>query len=391
MKLTINHKYMILQGLFWMLYCVAGGFISLCLQSRGLDNQGIGVVTAIFGIASALLQLFLGRICDKYPFLSWKKMILFLSVPFLIICILMTWTPGKLPGALFVGMLLLLGNTIMPFINSALSSYMLHGESINFGVSRGIGSGMYALLALLIGNLAADYGTNAVSISGIVISILFIIVTYSMPYMDQPEKHEQKKTSIQKGFIRRYPAFLVMYISFILLLTSHNLVGTYLLQIIQSFGGTSQEFGITIAIQAIVEVPVLFIFSFLLKKTTSRTLMVVAAFGYGIKALGYALSGSILAIYLLQFTQMLSFALYASASVYYTIDVIKKEDQITGQALMTSVLAIGTVIGSLTGGWVLDHYGINSMLWVNVFISGAGIILAVISNQMFKKRLLTYH
>jgi hypothetical protein len=128
---------MAMQGLFWMLFCVSSGFISLYLQGRGLGNAEIGTVTAIFGILAALLQPVLGGITDRSNRLTWRSMILMLAIPYLLICIAMPLIPGAWAGALFMGLLILLGNTIIPFINSAHFYYSHTGEYINFGVARG--------------------------------------------------------------------------------------------------------------------------------------------------------------------------------------------------------------------------------------------------------------
>jgi PPP family 3-phenylpropionic acid transporter len=378
-KLSINTRYKAMQGLFWMLFCVSSGFISLYLQGRGLGNAGIGTVTAIFGMLAALLQPVMGGITDRSSRLTWRKMILLLAIPYLLICVVMPFIPGAWAGALFMGLLILLGNTIMPFINSAHFDYSHAGEYINFGVARGIGSGLYALMALIIGVLAEKYGVEMVPISGILIAMLFIVVVFRMPSTTESIAKAPREKTIQKGFLLRYPAFTFMLLACLLMLTTHNIVNTYLLQIIQSLGGNSGQLGIALAIQAVVEVPVLFGFSRLLKRFRPKTLMLTAAIGFALKALMYAVSGSVLMIYLIQFTQMISFALFVSASVYYTSEIISKEDQITGQAFMTSMMAAGTVLGGLTGGWLLELSGMTSMLSVNVIIAMLGIGFAIVS------------
>jgi MFS transporter, PPP family, 3-phenylpropionic acid transporter len=379
MKMTINSRYKVLQGLFWMLFCVGSGFISLYLQGRGLGTAGIGTVTALFGILAALLQPMLGRICDRSNRLTWRSMILMLSVPFLIFCFIMPFIPGEWTSAVFIGMLMLLANVIMPFVNSAHFYYSQAGENINFGVARGIGSGLYALLALFIGVLAEYCGIEIVPLAGIMISGAFIIVISRMPCTAKVVTKVPIENAIQKGFLLRYPAFTLMLLASLLMLTSHNIVNTYLLQILQSLGGDSSQLGITMAIQAVVEIPILFSFSKLIKYFRPTSLMLIAAIGYALKATFYAVSSNIPMIYITQFTQMCSFAIFASASVYYTSERIAEEDQITGQAYMTSMIAAGTVLGSLIGGWVLEFSDMTTMLSVNVIVSIFGVLLAIVS------------
>ena len=379
MNLSINTRYKAMQGLFWMLFCVSSGFISLYMQGRGLGEAGIGTVTALFGILAALLQPVLGGITDRSRRLTWRRMILTLATPYLLICIVMPFIPGAWAGAIFMGLLILLGNTMMPFINSAHFYYSHAGEYINFGVARGIGSGLYALLALIIGFLAEKYGIEMVPISGILIVFLFILVVFRMPSNDEPVEKATRQKTLQKGFLLRYPAFTFMLLACLLMLTSHNVPNTFLLQIIQYLGGNSSQLGIALAIQAVVEVPVLFGFSKLLKHFRPRSMMLTAAIGFALKALMYAISTSVLMVYIIQIAQMISFALFVSASVFYTSEIIAKADQTTGQAYMTSMIAVGTVLGSLAGGWILELSGMTAMLSVNVVIAMVGVGFALIS------------
>lgn len=379
MNLSINTRYKAMQGLFWMLFCVSSGFISLYMQGRGLGEAGIGTVTALFGILAALLQPVLGGITDRSRRLTWRRMILTLAIPYLLICIVMPFIPGAWAGAIFMGLLILLGNTMMPFINSAHFYYSHAGEYINFGVARGIGSGLYALLALIIGFLAEKYGIEMVPISGILIVFLFILVVFRMPSNDEPVEKATRQKTLQKGFLLRYPAFTFMLLACLLMLTSHNVPNTFLLQIIQYLGGNSSQLGIALAIQAVVEVPVLFGFSKLLKHFRPRSMMLTAAIGFALKALMYAISTSVLMVYIIQIAQMISFALFVSASVFYTSEIIAKADQTTGQAYMTSMIAVGTVLGSLAGGWILELSGMTAMLSVNVVIAMVGVGFALIS------------
>ena len=379
MKLSINTRYKAMQGLFWMLFCVSSGFISLYLQGRGLGNAAIGSVTAFFGILAAFFQPLLGGITDQSSRLTWRRMILILAIPYLLICIAMPLIPGAWAGALFMGLLILLGNTIMPFINSAHFYYSHAGEYVNFGVARGIGSGLYAFFALLIGFLVERFGIEMVPISGILIGVLFIVVVSRMPPLKETIAEAPRENKLQKGFLLRYPSFTFMLLACLLMLTTHNIVNTYLLQIIQSLGGNSSQLGIALAIQAVVEVPVLFGFSKLLKRFRPSSLMLTAAIGFVLKALLYAMSSSVFMVYFIQLAQMISFALFVSASVFYTSEIMAKADQNTGQAYMTSMIAAGTVLGSLSGGWMLELSGMTTMLAVNVIIALVGVGFALIS------------
>jgi len=54
---------------------------------------------------------------------------------------------------------------------------------------------------------------------------------------------------------------------------------------------------------------------------------------------------------------------------------------------MTSMIAAGSVLGSLIGGWVLELFGMSTMLFVNFLIAVLGVVFALISVRS-KKLLL---
>lgn len=75
-----------------------------------------------------------------------------------------------------------------------------------------------------------------------------------------------------------------MLISVFFMYFSHNLIGIYLLQLIQSLEGNSGHLGTALAIQAIVEVPMLFAFTYIMKNVKVSSLMLI--FNVIISAIG---------------------------------------------------------------------------------------------------------
>lgn len=395
MKVSVNVRYMFVQGMYWTIFCVAMGFVSLYLLGEGVSNSGIGITNAVFAVLSALLQPVLGRICDRNENISWKKMILICMAVFIAVYIVMFFVTGvSFFSAVLVGTIVMVANLIMPFINSALFYYEKSGEYINFGVARGIGSGMYAIAALIIGNIAAVYGTKVVPVAGVLCGILFVLAVVCLPYnkeLDNSAKYNKNKSDSSEdsdsneSFIKKYPVFLIMLIGFILLLATHNILCNFLLQIIQNVGGDSSNLGTALAIQAALEVPVLFCFGLLLKHFSANALMGVAAVGFLSKTICYYVANSVPAMYLIQITQIFSFAVFASASVYYTGAVIKEKDRTTGQALMASCIVCGNFIGSIVGGPIIDLFGVKTLLIVNIFIAVVGVCVALAAVFMGRK------
>ncbi len=384
---AISIKYMALQGLLWMVFCAAAAFTALFMKTKGLTATQIGIVTATCGTVSAVMQPVLGRIVDDSKSLNWKKMSLILCAVMMLICVLMMVLPGAWLPSICLGVLLLCVNCTIPFVNSAVFYYHENGKEVNFGVARGIGSGAYAILAYIAGQLVTRLGINVVPISGLITCLLFTAVLIMMPYYGD-EKKTVNTASGNSNFFKlfaKYPAFTVMLVACLAMLTAHNLLSTYLIQIIEPLGGNGSHLGTTLAIQAVLEIPVLFGFGFIIKKFKVNTLMLISSFGYVAKAVLFMLASSIPMIYVIQITQMFSFAIFASASVYYAEEQLEPTDRNTGQALVNCTMTAGIVLGSLIGGRVIDAAGVPMLLKTTTGISLLGVLIAATSILVEKK------
>ena len=368
-----------------MMFCPSAGFIAFYLQGNGFGNSMIGVITAVFCLVAVILQPMAGNLCDRIKILTWKRMIILLGLPYVLICIMMFIVKERWLIAVLFGSMYIIASIYLPMINTALFAYEREGIKLNFGVARGTGSAMYAIMALLIGNMALRFGTKIIPASGLIIMVLLLCVVSTMPPTKKSvfESEEYRQTNII-SFIRKYPYFSVMLLAVLFIFFSHNIIGTYLLQIVQYLGGNSSNLGTAMFIQAVVEIPVLFTFSFIMKKIKVGNLMILACAGYILRAVLYFVSINIGMIYITQLSQICSFAIIAAASVYFTGTSVREEDHATGQAFMTGMMSAGTVLGSLFGGAILDYVGMRALLSVNILLSVIGTGIAICSVRMMK-------
>ena len=368
-----------------MMFCPSAGFIAFYLQGNGFGNSMIGVITAVFCLVAVILQPMAGNLCDRIKILTWKRMIILLGLPYVLICIMMFIVKERWLIAVLFGSMYIIASIYLPMINTALFAYEREGIKLNFGVARGTGSAMYAIMALLIGNMALRFGTKIIPASGLIIMVLLLCVVSTMPPTKKSvfESEEYRQTNII-SFIRKYPYFSVMLLAVLFIFFSHNIIGTYLLQIVQYLGGNSSNLGTAMFIQAVVEIPVLFTFSFIMSKIKVGNLMILACAGYILRAVLYFVSINIGMIYITQLSQICSFAIIAAASVYFTGTSVREEDHATGQAFMTGMMSAGTVLGSLFGGAILDYVGMRALLSVNILLSVIGTGIAIWSVRMMR-------
>ena len=154
---------------------------------------------------------------------------------------------------------------------------------------------------------------------------------------------------------------------------------TYMIQLIESLGGDSADMGNVFSIETLAELPVMFGFFYISKKFRINTLMVISGFGFVLKALCFVLAGSVAMIYAAQAFQVISYAMLASASVYYSNEQVEAVDAAKGQGYMTAAMSIGSMAGNLTGGFVYDFAGLRALLFYCLALVSIGAFVMLFS------------
>ena len=78
---------------------------------------------------------------------------------------------------------------------------------------------------------------------------------------------------------------------------------------------------------------------------------------------------------------MLGWALIAVSSVYYVNSIMDEQDAIKGQAYMTMTYTLGSVIGALLGGALIDMAGVNMMLVFGTAAAAVGMVIMLAASE----------
>lgn len=162
------------------------------------------------------------------------------------------------------------------------------------------------------------------------------------------------------------------------LFTFHNMNNSYLIHIITNVGGSSSDLGKALAVAAVTELPVMFLFSRLARRFPSSTLLMVSGVVFALKAAICMLASHMTLLYASQLLQMGSFALYMPASVYYVNHTMDDRDKFKGQAVMTGTNTLGGVFGSLLGGFLIDSAGVPAMNAAGFGLAACGCVLVLL-------------
>ena len=383
-----NGKVRILMGTYFSLNCIYLSYVVFYLGMFGFQDHTIGTIVSISAVIGFVLQGMLGRIIDTHPKWYWRNLLIVLGIFVLIVCGLILICQLINIGSLMLGGLyavfIIITLGMGPLVNTSSFYYTAHGRPVNFGVARGIGSVVFAAVSYIIGVFSAQMGVIFIPIFGVVVSLLFILSTIILPdlgsaYASGDMQSSSKTSLVSRDFIQRNKYFILMALGICMVLILHNIVNSFLIRMVENVGGTSDALGIALAIAAICEIPVLFLYESFVKRfnISSKFLIFLACMFFVIRGILYLFATSVIIIYAVQILQSVTFALLIASKTHYADEGVGEEDKATGQSIMSMTEASGMVLGSAVGGWALSLGGINMMYIVGIGFAVVGSLLVL--------------
>ena len=378
--------YAFIQGLYWMNFAAIMGYSGYYLLAKDFSNTEIGIIIAVAGIISAILQPVLASYADHPQSPSLKKLMQLLLLLQLIFGILLLFVQIPTVIGLLYGCSIALLQILTPFISALGMESINQGNNLNFGLARGMGSVAYAGLSYVLGIVTSWTGASAVPIFVMLITLSLTGVVALFPFTKvvastAPKSQAASNSSNPLVFFRKYKRFSLVLLGCIFIYVSHVLLNNFTYQIIESKGGGSAQMGTATAIAAMCELPTLFLFSFIVRKIRCDILLRISGIFYAIKAIGSLLAPNVLTYYSVQTLQMLGWGLMTVVSVYYVNIIMEKEDVIKGQAYFTMTYTLGSVAAAFIGGALIDISGVNAMLIFSVISVVIGAIIVFLAAE----------
>lgn len=389
-KIVPTLRYCANQGSFWMSYSAVFAFASVFLLARGFSNHEIGLVIASGSALSAILQPCFGAYADSRRSCALHRLIIIVSLTMIVLAgLLLAVSRNFWIIALLYGLLVAFLQVNTPLIYSLGMFFINKGVPVNFGIARGFGSLSYAVLSTILGKLVERYSTDVIMYAVIFVYVLLIIATATFHFKGVDELNPQadesmgasKSGKMRSGLLKKHPRFAIVLLGSVCLFVSHNIISNYIYQIVGYHGYSSAEMGMAISIAAVLEIPMLSSFNLINKRFTSGTLLKVCGIFFALRSMILLLAGNLATIYLAQLAQPFGYGLYVGASVYYVNHTIEEEHRVEGQSYMTLTCAVGAVLGSLVGGWLLDLVSVPGMLIFGTSVAAMGTIIIMLAGE----------
>ena len=368
------------QVTFWGAYCALISYASVYLQSRGLTDGQIGLVLALGNGLSVILQPLAGNFADSRGRMVLRRVLAACILPMLgLYFAVLAGASAPVCFILMIGLL----QTVLPLLYTLCTFYMDRGVDIRFGVSRGLGSLGYAALSTVLGRLVAAMGPGVTVWVGIITLLLLLLAVATFRFRgvsDEKPVPEKSDVSIVR-FLSRNPRFSRTLAGAILAYVGYNVASNFLFQILSAQGLGAEELGYCLMLSSLVELPTLFLLSFLNRHFFSGHLLKVGAVFLVVKTAAMIVATGFGGVMAAMALQILGYPLFASIGVYFVNQVIDETHRTLGQSLMNDTFTLSNVIACLLGGWLLDLYGVRTMLIVAAVISATGAAIVIFFAQ----------
>lgn len=387
---SVNIKYSLLQGIYFVGFCTVMGYAAVYLGSIGMSSSLIGIVLAIANILTSIAQPVLGGFVDKSN-VSMKKvlMIMFGLCSVLSVLLMLASKVTFLAAFLFIAVSTILYTT-MPLVNSLAFAFQKQGIDVKFGVARGIGSVAYALASLVSGNVVKAVSPTLMPLAYIVIflGILPLIRSFKMPEEEIDEVIEEEIVEKENtgAFIKKHLKFMIFLAGFVLVYFDHTIINNFFITVIKNVGGNTGDMGNAVFLAAMLELPTMALFEKYKNKINIKNTIVISAIFFTLKHTLTYFATNMFMIYLAQATQMLAYALFIPASVYYVDKLFDAKDAVKGQALVTTSMTVSGVLASFLGGILLDNMGVYETLFLGLVLSAIGTIVMIITVENVNKK-----
>lgn len=387
-KTVLNLDYALIQGTYWMFYVVAGIFVSVYMLGKGYSNTSIGVVIAVGNIMAVFMQGIIANITDRSQRVNNITVIkVMLIVLFILTAAVLAIGQKSLVLTVVYTALIVVHTALHPFVNALSFTLGESGEYVSFGIGRSIGSFSAAVLGLVMGYLATDFGVDAIPFSGILILLLMeaVMLITGRHYKSMcavkgietagSEGEGQKDKIGFLEFIGRNLGFMLLSLGVVALFFGNVILENFTIQIVESIGGNTEQMGIVIFVMSILEMPAMLLFDKLKERFSYVFLLRVSAIFFAAKIVMIYMAQSMTFIYIAQLNQMLGYGLMFPAMVGFIDNIMSKGEAVRGQAMFTTAITAGNVLGCVFGGRILDVSTAKTLLLISSIITVAGTVI----------------
>ena len=371
--------YLAAVGIYWMTMSLTMGMAVPYLAFLGFSNTEMGSVLAAANILSILISLLLASLSDKHgargivPLLASGLGIAAAAIGVLLF--------APFSKALFAAAYTLLAAAILALGPILIKLYFDLGQKTelpSFALFRAFGSLCFAFMSFFAGSVLKIKSIGTVPlINGLCILFQLFCITLLRPALHT--------TGITRNYTRHNgylslvcgsTGFLCLLAGLFFIFMVHNNISSFKANILENLGAGASVVAHLNGVTVLAEIPMMALYS-RIRGTSSGKLLAISFFFFLLKIILITAATNIGMLFIAFSLQSLSFGLYSPAVVDYVNDHFPYEQAGRAQGIVGNIPTMGSVIGALLFGVMLDNLPLTRSLTIFCFITALGVILGL--------------
>lgn len=370
-----NLGFFVLQGLFWASYCPLFGYVVTILRHYGYSAEVCGTVTTLQCIAMMVIQPVYGYIVDRFT-TPKRGFIIIMSVG-VVLALPLVWVFEQAAwfAVLYLTLLGMFVYSAGPVVDTWTVGVINKTRGMDYALCRGGGSMMYAVTALVTGNLISKLGIEMLFTIHIVLGAAAVIVATQLvdsAKLEQTGGMRVVERKEQLGFVKsarvllRNREYLLFTVCMCLFNFGTRPYSTYMALVLENVGGDSSHMGVSLFISAFGELVFMLVASRMILRGMPSTYLYMLALG--ILAARFYIMGfstSLWVIIITQVIQAVGFGFNLRINVEYLVHTAPEGYH--GMAIMLSgaiSIAFGCVLGNFLGGYMINWWGVQNYVLI---------------------------
>ena len=387
----VERHYAAVQGTYWAANCSLRGLTAVFLSYHGLTDGQIGYTSSLIYFCTITLSLLLSAWADRHPLSPLKRTISALFLLALAAAGVLYLLP--LPVLLMMVVYALdccFHNCADSILNALMMQYVDNGIPARYGWPRGVGSITYAAMAWVLGILMERYTPNIILPVFLLLCGLSLVAILTMPDPGPRKLREQGRKVSYVEMLRHNPTLVLLLCACVVSGMGQCAGSTFLIRVVERLGGTSEELGLAMFIQAGVELPAMFASGWLLKRFSARGLLTLSFCAGALKMLMLALVPSLPLLYGVMAFSVFCFGIFGFASVLFVNSIAGEQEKVRAQSLLSLCYTSGAggILGNLLAGALIGPLGVSTLLLVSAGLCACGSCVMLLCLRQYRVQFL---
>lgn len=381
-RIRSNLVFVIQSTLLWSCIPIVYSFLPVYLDQSGFRESQIGVLLALGPLMSIVLQPFIGVLVDRSPY---KNTILILLNAGTMVSILLFTFNNSLLYVTLVSFLLASFQAALISVSEAITLEGLDKIQKPYGPIRLAGTAGYAVTSVIVGFfMEGDIRTFFYITAAI--AFFSMLSAWSLPKV---EGHQSKTQRVSAAGIFRDKMLVLMMLLSMLAHMGISFFQNFFPLYFSSIGGTNDMLGVLYFISAISEAPFLLFADRIEKRIGIQRTLALSMGVIGVRFLLMYLIKSPLLMYPVMLLNGMTFIVFSFSLAVYINRTVGMELRATGQTIHGMCMALGRILGSVLGGYLIEWLGLLDTLLCYILLSLVSImVFAAVSTALRKKQVL---